>query len=86
MSDEMIRRVIACVARSQTISAEEITLDSTFAGLGIDSLDAVNILFELESEFGVDIPDEGVSGIESVRDMVNALEPLLGDGAAPTQA
>jgi acyl carrier protein len=85
MSDELIRRVIACVARSQNVSAGEITIDSTFAGLGIDSLDAVNILFELESEFGIDIPDEGVTGIEGVRDMVNALEPLIGGAAAPAQ-
>lgn len=86
MSDELIQRVIACVARSQKMSAEAVTIDSAFADLGIDSLDAVNILFELESEFGIDIPDEGVQGIQSVRDVVNALEPLIGGGAAPARA
>ena len=86
MSDEMIRRVMACVAKSQKIPVENVTIDSAFADLGIDSLDAVNILFELENEFGIDIPDEGLHGIQSVRDMVNALEPLLGGAAAPAQA
>ncbi len=86
MSDELIARVIACVARSQKMPTENITIDSTFAELGIDSLDAVNILFELENEFGIDIPDEGVAGIGGVREMVNALEPLLGGNKAEAKA
>jgi len=86
MSDELIQRVIACIARSQKLPAESITIDSTFADLGIDSLDGVNILFELESEFNVDIPDGGVTGIRGVRDAVEAMDRLLAGGAAPAKA
>ncbi len=81
MSDELIQRVIKCIAKSQKIEPEKVTIDSTFEELGIDSLDGVNIIFELESEFNVDIPDEGVTGIRSVRDAAEAMERLLARGA-----
>lgn len=81
MSDELTRRIIACIADSQKIPRETITLDSTFEELGIDSLDGVNILFALENEFNINIPDEGVQGIRGVRQMVEALEKLLAGGA-----
>ncbi|MGO9097328.1 MAG: acyl carrier protein [Bryobacteraceae bacterium] len=82
MSDELTRRVISCIAESQKIPAETITLDSTFEELGIDSLDGVNILFALENEFNINIPDEGVQGVRGVRQMVEALDKLLSSGGA----
>jgi acyl carrier protein len=77
MSDELTQRVISVIAESQKIPPEKITIDSTFEELGIDSLDGVNILFELEGAFNVSIPDEGASGIRSIRDAVEAMHKLL---------
>jgi acyl carrier protein len=77
MSDELIQRVISCIASSQKLPEEKITIDSTFEELGIDSLDGVNILFALENEFNISIPDEGAQGIRGVRQMVEALEKLI---------
>lgn len=85
MSDELIQRIIGCIAESQKIPKENITLDSTFEELGIDSLDGVNILFALENEFNINIPDEGVQGIRGVRQMVEALDRLI-SGGQPAQA
>jgi acyl carrier protein len=81
MSGELTHRIISCIAESQKIPPEKITLDSTFEELGIDSLDGVNILFALENEFNINIPDEGVQGIRGVRGMVEALDKLLSGGA-----
>jgi acyl carrier protein len=80
MSDELIQRVISCIASSQKLPEEKITIDSTFEELGIDSLDGVNILFALENEFNINIPDEGAQGIRGVRQMVEALEKLITSG------
>jgi acyl carrier protein len=81
MSDDLIQRIITCIADSQKIPREKVTLDSSFEELGIDSLDGVNILFALENEFNINIPDEGVQGIRGVRQMVEALDKLLSGGA-----
>ncbi len=77
MSEQLTQRVISVIAESQKLPLEKVTIDSTFEELGIDSLDGVNILFALENEFNVNIPDEGAQGMRSVRDAVNAMEKLL---------
>ena len=52
-------------------------METTFDELGIDSLDRINILFELESEFEVDIPDERARSINSVNGIVVQLADYL---------
>ena len=82
MTDEMVERVISCVAKTQKLPPEKVTIDSKFEDLGIDSLDGVNILYALETEFNVSIPDEGILGIKSVREAVEQLDKLLAAGGA----
>ena len=61
----------------------QVTIDSTFEELGIDSMDGINIVFALENEFNINIPDESVKTIHSVRDMVEGVQRLVGgDGSA----
>ncbi len=76
------------VANSQRMPLEKISIDSTFQELGIDSMDAVNILFALESEFDISIPDEETKDIRTVRQMAEGVEKLLAakaTGTAPAQ-
>lgn len=82
MSEELTRKILNVIAESQKLAPEKVTIDSTFEELGIDSLDGVNILFALENEFNISIPDEGVQGIRTVRQMVEALETLFAGGGA----
>ncbi|HVO38383.1 MAG TPA: phosphopantetheine-binding protein [Spirochaetia bacterium] len=84
MTDEMVSRVIGCIAASQKVPPEKVTLESSFEDLGIDSLDGVNILFALETEFNISIPDQGVLSMKNVREVIEALEKVLpAGGAAP---
>ncbi len=82
MTDEMVGRVIACIARSQKLPPEQVTLDSKFEDLGIDSLDGVNILFALETEFNISIPDQGVLGMKNIREVVESLDKVFAAGEA----
>lgn len=70
-------RVIGVIAQTQRIPAESISLDSTFEQLKIDSLDGINIVFALENEFGIEIPDEGVQNMRGVRDTVEGVRKLI---------
>ena len=85
MSDELTATVIKVIADTQRMPAEKISIDSTFEELGIDSLDGVNILFALEGEFNINIPDEAAKTIRSVRDAVEGVDRLV-SGAAGDQA
>ena len=76
-TDELGEHVIRVIARSQRLPVESINLDSTFEELKIDSLDGINIVFEIEKEFDIEIPDEGVQNLRSVRETVAGVRQLL---------
>jgi acyl carrier protein len=76
-ADELGEKVIEVIARTQRLPAESVNLDSTFEQLKIDSLDGINIVFELEKEFDIEIPDEGVANLHSVRDTVEGVRQLI---------
>jgi acyl carrier protein len=77
MPDDLVARVTAVIARTQKIPSESVTLDKTFEELKIDSLDGINIVFILENEFHIEIPDEAAREIKTVRQMVEGVEKLL---------
>jgi acyl carrier protein len=86
MPEELTQKVIAVIASVKRVPAESVSLDSTFEELGIDSLDGMNILFELENEFDINIPDEQAHSIRSVREMVEGVEKLAAGARAPSAA
>jgi acyl carrier protein len=77
MSDDLIQRVLTTMAKSKRIPVESITIDSEFQQLGIDSMDAVEILFALENEFDITIPDEDARAVRSVRQMCEGVAKLV---------
>jgi acyl carrier protein len=84
MSDELIRRVLKVIAECKKIPIEQVTIDSEFQKLGIDSMDAVEILFAIENEFDITIPDDEVRNVRTVRQMAEGVEKLI--AAKPADA
>ncbi len=76
-NEELTQSVRAIIASTQHIPVETITAESTFQELGIDSLDGINILFAVENEFNINIPDDAAQKIRSVRDMIDGIAKLL---------
>ncbi|HSU60618.1 MAG TPA: acyl carrier protein [Bryobacteraceae bacterium] len=76
-TDALAEKVIRVIAHTQRIPPESVSLDSTFEALKIDSLDGINIVFELEKEFNIEIPDDGVQNLRSVRDTVEGVRKLV---------
>ena len=74
------QRVIAVVAKTRKIPPEQISLETTFEELGMDSLDGLNLIFELEEEFNINIPDENALTVRSVGQLVEGFEKLLSEG------
>ena len=79
-NEELTERVRGIIASTQHLPREKVTADSTFQELGIDSLDGINILFAVESEFNINIPDDAAQNIRSVRDVVEGIAKLLEAG------
>ena len=82
MSDELIQRVLKVIATSKRIPLQTVTIESDFQQLGIDSMDAVEILFALENEFDISIPDDAVRAVRNVRQMCEGIDKLISDKAS----
>ena len=79
-------RVIAVIAKTQHFPVDSVTIDSTFEELKIDSLDGINIVFAVEEEFSIEIPDDAAKLIRAVRDVVEGVDKLVAAKAAAASA
>ena len=75
--EDIAKRSIEIIAKAKSIPENTITLDSTFDQLNVDSLDKINISFEVEEAFGIEIPDEALGSIKTVGDMVEGVQKLV---------
>ena len=73
----VVERVIRVFSEFKKVPPEDIKMDTTFAELGLDSLDGLNLIFELEEEFNVMIPDDKVESMKSVSEVVDGIQWLL---------
>lgn len=85
MPDSVAQRVISVIAASQGIPAENITLKSTPFSLGIDSLDALTVIFNLEKEFGMRIRNESLF-LSNLGEIVEWIEHNLSTSGAEIEA
>jgi len=74
--DDVESRIIELVAKSKNLTASDVRLDSTFDELQIDSLDKINLSFAVEEMFSIEIPDESLNSLKTVRDVVRGVETL----------
>ncbi|PYX14192.1 MAG: phosphopantetheine-binding protein [Acidobacteria bacterium] len=82
MPDQIAEKVISIITSVKRIPPDAISIESTFEQLGIDSLDGINVLYELEGAFNISIPDEQAKSIHTVRQMVDGIRKLIADGLA----
>lgn len=71
----MLEQVKDLVSKGLNVDRDKITIDTHLQkDLGADSLDAVDLIMEIEDKFNVEIPDEIVTNLNTVRDIVTFLE------------
>lgn len=65
-------RIISLTATQLGLGEDEISLDSNFMDdLGADSLDTVELVMNIEEEFGIEIPDDEVAEMHTVKSVLN---------------
>ena len=74
--NEIASRCIEIIAKSKSISPDTITLASTFDELNVDSLDKINISFEVEEAFDIEIPDDALGSLKTVGDVVAGVRKI----------
>ena len=78
MSEETVaQRVIRVIATNKKMAPEELSPATRFEDLKMDSLDALNMIFALEEEFDIDIPNEEAAKMKSVDEAIHGVGVLL---------
>mgnify|MGYP006272405053 FL=1 len=75
MADELFEKMKKLIADKLEVDESKITLDSSFRqDLGADSLDTYELVYAIEEEMGVSIPDEKANEFETVKDALDYLK------------
>ena len=78
-------RVISIIAEQAMLERSDVTLDSTLADLGIDSLGLVESIFAIEEEFDISVPfnanepTESDFDISNVKSIIAGIETLIAE-------
>lgn len=71
----VFEKVVQILAEQLSVDPDKITMDSMLEeDLDADSLDAIDIVMSIEDEFGIEVPDEAITNMKSVGDIVNFIE------------
>ncbi|MFP4426685.1 MAG: acyl carrier protein [Spirochaetaceae bacterium] len=75
MADELFEKMKKLIADKLEVEESKITLDSSFRqDLGADSLDTYELVYAIEEEMGISIPDEKANEFETVKDALDYLK------------
>ena len=68
----MYEKLVAYASKQLEIDAAEITRESTFESLGIDSLDVVEMVMDLENELGIELEmeDQKIATFQELADFI----------------
>lgn len=76
--DEIIVKLRRIIVNQLGVDDDEVTMDADFVDdLGADSLDSVEVLMEVEEQFGLEIPDDDADTVRTVKDAVDYVEKRL---------
>ena len=73
---EIQEKLIAIVKQEKNIPDEMLAPETELAAAGIDSLDSLTILFAIEEQFHISIPDERARAVRTFDDLITIVEDL----------
>ena len=77
---EIAKRVKDVIVDKLGVEASEVNAEASFANdLGADSLDTVEMIMELDKEFGISIPDDKAENITTVGDAIEYIEKAVAE-------
>ena len=70
----MFEKLAKYAARTLELDIDDIRPDSTFESLGIDSLDVVEMIMDLESELGIELEmeDQKIATFQELADFIDS--------------
>ena len=81
--EEIEKRVLAVFKKNKRLGSSPLGLGTTFEELKLESLDVISIVFDLEDEFQISIPDQEALRLRTIVDAVEGIAAVLGHGKPP---
>jgi len=80
-------RIANILTSKYHVPADRIAPDATLESLGLDSLDLIELLFEVEDEFHIRVPQEGGPAVKAstLQDIVNTVDTLVAQEAGASE-
>lgn len=77
---DILKRLVAVIAESASapVDAADVTEASSLESFGVDSLVLIDLIFDVEQEFGVKLAAEELTAMRTMGDLVSHLETRLG--------
>ena len=70
----VFERIKDIISEQFDIAAEKISMESTLEELDIDSIDAMDLIMDMEEEFDLEVPDEVLEAMKTVGDVISYLK------------
>jgi acyl carrier protein len=80
-SENIAEIIIALIAAQKALPLDAITPASSFDELQMDSLDKINLSFEVEERFKISIPDDALNSLRTVADVIAGVQRLQAEQA-----
>ncbi len=81
------KRVINILKAEANASEREITLQSDLQNdIGLESIDIITVVFELEDEFNIEIPDQDIENARTVGDIVTCVQKKVSTPVTNSEA
>ena len=77
MSPDTLTKVSQIIAKYLDIPIERVEADAKLEDLGLDSLGALELIFEIEEEFKILVPNERAAEFKTVRAVCEGVEALV---------
>jgi acyl carrier protein len=77
MTEKIFETITDIISSKKGVDRNLISIDSSFDELGLDSLDAIELIADLEEAFNVSIPNTELQGIKSIRQAVDGLSAAM---------
>jgi acyl carrier protein len=77
MNQDLVDAVIMAISKQKGLDSSSMDLNSSLPELGVNSLDAISIVYDIEDRFNIEVPNEMLADLASVRDIVDKLSTLI---------
>lgn len=87
MSQEITDKVLDIVAKHVTADRATLTPESSLKDLGVDSLEAIETIFDVEEHFNINFPDRDPNLDDgTIAGLISAVEQVLSNSTTPAPA